>query len=314
MSFLKFVCIGSYVGSLLSLSGSIGAMVKQAQVVPAEAGEPVLAGMLMAETPELPPLEISERDQAVRYRSVMRSPNFRHPRPAQIIVPLRPPRDVRQALRQGDRPNQTLTDPASLSLSLSHLHVRLVEQVDPLIKPVADWSKPLPQRLPSQPPVAEAKPAAASAEQPQPRPPHSQNKFPLGSSLACYDGPTPPVANAQKPMGDLVETDHTLRGIASWYGPYFHGRQTASGEAFDQEAMTAAHPTLPFGTLLKVTNLKNRRMVVVRINDRGPYIGRRSLDLSRRAAQCLGSLTVGIVPYQATVLEKAPQSVSLQTQ
>ncbi|MGG6239060.1 septal ring lytic transglycosylase RlpA family protein [Nodosilinea sp. AN01ver1] len=100
----------------------------------------------------------------------------------------------------------------------------------------------------------------------------------------------------------LGETHQTFGGIASWYGPYFHGRQTATGETFNQHELTAAHKTLPFGTYLKVRNQLNGKTVVVRINDRGPYIGDRSLDLSYAAAQCLGSEAVGVIPYQATIL------------
>lgn len=107
----------------------------------------------------------------------------------------------------------------------------------------------------------------------------------------------------------LGETSEILEGIASWYGPYFHGRQTATGEIFDQHELTAAHKTLPFGTTLKVRNLLNDKTVIVRINDRGPYIGDRSLDLSYGAAQCLGAEEVGLIPYQATILAEGwPQA------
>jgi rare lipoprotein A (peptidoglycan hydrolase) len=111
------------------------------------------------------------------------------------------------------------------------------------------------------------------------------------------------LTDAQSMMHDLVATGDRVDGIASWYGPYFDGRLTAAGEQFDQEELTAAHPTLPFGTYLKVTNLKNGNSVIVRINDRGPYVGSRSLDLSRQAAECLGSEDLGVVPYEAEVLE-----------
>ena len=77
-------------------------------------------------------------------------------------------------------------------------------------------------------------------------------------------------------------------GIASWYGGRFHGRKTASGEAFNMDALTAAHPKLPFGSWVRVRNLGNGRSVDVRINDRGPYIKRRIIDLSRAAARALG--------------------------
>lgn len=77
-------------------------------------------------------------------------------------------------------------------------------------------------------------------------------------------------------------------GIASWYGPGFHGRKTANGERFDQNAMTAAHRTLPFGTRVKVVDEKSGRSIIVRINDRGPYAHGRVIDLSKAAAQALG--------------------------
>ncbi|WP_081972608.1 septal ring lytic transglycosylase RlpA family protein [Leptolyngbya sp. KIOST-1] len=114
----------------------------------------------------------------------------------------------------------------------------------------------------------------------------------------------PPLDSSQVQMvvKGLGETQQTISGIASWYGPYFHGRQTATGETFNQHDLTAAHKTLPFGTHLKVRNQLNGKTVVVRINDRGPYIGDRSLDLSYAAAQCLGSEHVGVIPYQATIL------------
>lgn len=77
-------------------------------------------------------------------------------------------------------------------------------------------------------------------------------------------------------------------GVASWYGPAHHGKKTASGQPFNQNALTAAHPSLPFGTQVRVTNLANDKEVVVRINDRGPYKSGRIIDLSRAAARKLG--------------------------
>jgi len=81
---------------------------------------------------------------------------------------------------------------------------------------------------------------------------------------------------------------------ASWYGPKFHGKHTANGEVYDQMALTAAHKYLSFGTLLKITNPKNGKSVIVRINDRGPYIEGRELDLSKGAAIELGILARGV--------------------
>lgn len=82
---------------------------------------------------------------------------------------------------------------------------------------------------------------------------------------------------------------------ASWYGPRFHGRLTANGEIYDQMAYTAAHKSLPFGTMLRLTNEKNNKSVVVRINDRGPYIPGRQIDLSKQVAMDLGTYNKGVV-------------------
>ncbi|MFO5527611.1 MAG: septal ring lytic transglycosylase RlpA family protein [Cuspidothrix sp.] len=106
----------------------------------------------------------------------------------------------------------------------------------------------------------------------------------------------------------LQSSSTKLSGLASWYGGYFHGRLTANGEIYNQDDFTVAHRSLPFNTYLKVTNTKNGKSVIVRVNDRGPYISPRSLDLSRTAARCLGSEHTGVVPYQAVVLQQnAPQ-------
>ena len=82
---------------------------------------------------------------------------------------------------------------------------------------------------------------------------------------------------------------------ASWYGPRFNGKLTANGETYDQSAFTAAHKQLKFGTLLKLTNLRNDKSIVVRINDRGPYVSGRQLDLSKAAAISLGMVERGVV-------------------
>jgi rare lipoprotein A len=92
-------------------------------------------------------------------------------------------------------------------------------------------------------------------------------------------------------------------GEASWYGHPFHGRTTASGEVYDMEAMTAAHQTLPFGTVLQVDNLDNGLSTTVRINDRGPFARGRILDLSRRAAREIDMIGPGTAQVRITVLE-----------
>lgn len=83
-------------------------------------------------------------------------------------------------------------------------------------------------------------------------------------------------------------------GVASWYGKPYHGRRTASGEVYNMNQLTAAHPTLPFGTRVTVTNLENGRTVVLTINDRGPFGENRIIDVSRKAAGQLGFLTQGL--------------------
>jgi hypothetical protein len=113
------------------------------------------------------------------------------------------------------------------------------------------------------------------------------------------------LVNTQEKMLNLETTEQIIEGMASWYGPYFHGRQTATGEIFDQNDFTAAHQTLPFGTYLKVTNLLNGRSVIVRVNDRGPYVENRTLDLSHAAARYLGAEEEGVIPVEAVVMEPA---------
>ena len=96
-----------------------------------------------------------------------------------------------------------------------------------------------------------------------------------------------------------------ISGIASWYGPGFHGNASASGERYNQNDLTAAHRTLPFGTNVRVTNLNNGRSVVVRINDRGPYARNRVIDLSAAAARILGMIQTGIAPVNIEVLDNS---------
>ncbi|MDO8287782.1 MAG: septal ring lytic transglycosylase RlpA family protein [Parvibaculum sp.] len=95
-------------------------------------------------------------------------------------------------------------------------------------------------------------------------------------------------------------------GIASWYGPQFHNKKTANGETFDMEQLTAAHPTLPMPVLVRVTNLENGRSVVVRLNDRGPFVAGREIDLSRKAAELLGYEKKGTARVRVQFVGRAP--------
>jgi rare lipoprotein A (peptidoglycan hydrolase) len=116
-------------------------------------------------------------------------------------------------------------------------------------------------------------------------------------------GKTARQANSRETLQKRV-----IRGQASWYGPGFHGKKTASGEIFDQGRLTAAHKTLPLGTKAKVTNLENGNSVEVEINDRGPYVGDRVIDLSRAAANALGFVESGLTLVRIEPLYQEPSA------
>jgi hypothetical protein len=145
--------------------------------------------------------------------------------------------------------------------------------------------------------------------------------MPLPSVPSAHEEAAPaPVPQAPAPQmheAAPVGTPATMQiGTASWYGPGFHGRETASGETFNQHALTAAHRTLPLGTEAKVTNLATGQSVQVKINDRGPYVLGRHLDLSRAAATLIGLIQKGVakvkieamLPRQAAQGRAAPWS------
>ncbi|MEO5616281.1 MAG: septal ring lytic transglycosylase RlpA family protein [Candidatus Eisenbacteria bacterium] len=117
----------------------------------------------------------------------------------------------------------------------------------------------------------------------------------LVAGCATTGGRTGRRAAAPAPAAEMV-------GVASYYGREHHGRRTASGERFDMKAMTAAHPTLPFGTRVRVTNLANDRSVIVRINDRGPFKRGRILDVSQGAATELGMIGPGTAKVRVEVV------------
>jgi rare lipoprotein A len=122
------------------------------------------------------------------------------------------------------------------------------------------------------------------------------SQFVLLAALALSTG-VPADASAKRSV-DAAKVDRKQVGKASWYGPGFNGKKTASGQRFNQHALTAAHPRLPLGTRARVTNLHNGKEVEVTINDRGPHGGGRIIDLSRAAARKLamgGSARVSIV-------------------
>lgn len=115
------------------------------------------------------------------------------------------------------------------------------------------------------------------------------------------------ITEIEPPVEVVIEEEPATRslgrGVASYYGRKFHGRLTANGERFNMNAMTAAHRTLPFGSKVEVTNPRNGRTVVVRINDRGPFIKGRTIDLSRAAATKLGMISRGHASVELALLD-----------
>jgi rare lipoprotein A len=126
-------------------------------------------------------------------------------------------------------------------------------------------------------------------------------RLPRPAAATQVDASPTPATNIQAPA---KKHGKLLRGIASWYGSVFNGRQTASGEVFDMNAMTACQPSLPFGTMVRVVNLRNKKSVVVRINDRGDLgdSDRRIIDLSYGAAQKLDMTRAGLARVSVEVL------------
>ena len=120
--------------------------------------------------------------------------------------------------------------------------------------------------------------------------------------------PFPSVSNKQKKKNNIKKSSFNkakkvYRGISSYYGPKFHGKLTANGEIFDMYGVTAAHKEMPFNTIVRVTNENNGKSHIIRINDRGPYVGNRILDCSYGAAKKLGFVGEGTAPVKIEVIE-----------
>lgn len=126
--------------------------------------------------------------------------------------------------------------------------------------------------------------------------------LPLFTLLCVGCASTPRGAETPDPISHRGPDIQVFRGEASYYHDSLHGNTTASGEAYDRTELTAAHRSLPFGTRVRVRNLRNGRAVVVRINDRGPFVEGRIVDLSRRAADELDMIQAGVVPVQMEIL------------
>lgn len=142
-----------------------------------------------------------------------------------------------------------------------------------------------------------AAPASAGSSQLSPGP-VALREIEAAPSFQMEALPTAPVTL----MASAPEVIGVSQGTASWYGPGFFGNRTANGEVFRPGTLTAAHRTLPFGTRVRVTNLRNGRSTVVRINDRGPFSGGRVIDLAHGAAQELGVVSSGLAPVRLEVL------------
>lgn len=174
-----------------------------------------------------------------------------------------------------------------------------------------DFTATLPSAVRSGAPIRKYQPAAYLANNHQ----FQKIKSTYDDIASAYDSAeTAPTAAPQDAEPTQQEEQPSLfpriasyikKGLASWYGPRFHGKKTANGEIFDMYALTAAHKTLPIPSYAEVTNLKNNRKVIVRINDRGPFVGNRLLDLSYAAAKELAINGVGQVEIKAIPARQA---------
>lgn len=129
-----------------------------------------------------------------------------------------------------------------------------------------------------------------------PNPPRGGGRYVVGSPYTVR-------GRTYHPQDD---PNYHASGTASWYGADFHGRKTANGEIFSANAITAAHPTLPLPSYVRVTNQQNGRSLIVRVNDRGPYVAGRIIDLSSRAAHMLGYVNAGSAPVTVEYVGRAP--------
>jgi rare lipoprotein A len=161
---------------------------------------------------------------------------------------------------------------------------------------------------------------AVSPLEPSPR--NTSIPEPQTPGLPRATPPTATVPSSPEPAPDLViaklpspsQPTVVENGLASWYGPGFHGKLTASGEVFNQEKFTAAHRTLPWGSRVRVTNLANGKSVIVQINDRGPAVKGRIIDVSRAAARALDMMAAGITAVRVEWLSESDHSNELVRQ
>jgi rare lipoprotein A len=125
----------------------------------------------------------------------------------------------------------------------------------------------------------------------------------IGFASHAFGGELPPAPKGSAPVNLHPAASKGIKkwletGQASWYGPRFQGRKTATGEVYDMNGLTCAHPSLPLGSWVRITNLRNRKSIVVRVNDRGPSFGQRIVDLSAAAARAVGLRGIGKVKLE----------------
>ena len=154
-------------------------------------------------------------------------------------------------------------------------------------------------------PPAAAQPAAAPAE--------AGGKPAAGTAVSPASNPNAYAAKSSKTPATPAPVGYTEEGNASWYGNPFHGHRASNGETFDMYKLTAAHRTLPFDTMVRVTNLSNNKSTVVRITDRGPFVENRVIDLSMAAAREIESIGPGVVPVRLEVLGSVDPTVGFFT-
>lgn len=190
--------------------------------------------------------------------------------------------------------------------------VRLENHADPMAITIAPHA-PIPtfESSPVPPAAMDLRPAPVSASFGPALPTPTSRIEPARSLMSVPPGFAAPYAGPPYQVSGrwyvpAYEPNYDEVGIASWYGPTFHGKDSASGEVFDEMAMTAAHPTLPIPSLVRVTNLENGKSVVVRLNDRGPFVDDRLIDLSRAAGKALDMHAKGTARVRVQYVGPAP--------
>jgi len=160
-------------------------------------------------------------------------------------------------------------------------------------------------------PVAATHPPAPT--QPAATPGETSEKGKPGTAVSPAPNPNAPAATHSKTPAGPAPVGYTEEGNASWYGNPFHGRRASNGETYDMHKLTAAHRTLPFETMVRVTNLSNNKSTVVRITDRGPFVENRVIDLSMAAAREIESIGPGVVRVRLEVLGNVDPTVGFFT-